>query len=249
MNLIKTEGIVLRSVKYSESDLILTVFARNLGKISVIVKGGRKNKSKYLASSQLFSLSEFTLRNMGNMYTIYQSENLKNRFLLTNDIESYSYASFISHLVDRNIIENHTNLRLFKVLDDTLDILGMKDVNKKYLICIFLLKFLDYTGYKPMVNQCVICASHQLNPVYFNTAEGGLICEACKGGYFNNIKIDPTLVKLMDYIYKTDITRAYNARVAPVLVSQLYFILIEYIKYHYDNINYKTLKVLSDLGL
>lgn len=248
MNIIKTEGVVLKAIKYSESDLILTVFARNLGKVSVLVKGARKTRSKNLASSQIFSLSEFSLKQGVSMYTVSQTDIIKNRYRITESIETYAYSSFMAHLVERNTFEGNTNLRLFKVFNECLDLMEIKDNNKRYILIIFMLKFFDYTGYKPVVDGCVNCGSKDMTNVVFNPEQGGILCNNCKVDYVGNIVVDPVSVKLMEYIYKNEAETIIKANVSEILVNQLYFILLKYIQYHYDNISFKTLRVLKELS-
>ena len=43
--LVKTKGIVLSEVNFSESDKMLTVLTPDLGKISCVAKGARKMQS------------------------------------------------------------------------------------------------------------------------------------------------------------------------------------------------------------
>jgi DNA repair protein RecO (recombination protein O) len=56
---INTDGIVLKSIKYEESDSIVVIFTRKLGKISVLAKGARRSKSTFLSGTQVFSYSNF----------------------------------------------------------------------------------------------------------------------------------------------------------------------------------------------
>ena len=42
----KTEGIVLKTVKYSESSVIATIFTKKFGSLSFIVQGLRSTKNK-----------------------------------------------------------------------------------------------------------------------------------------------------------------------------------------------------------
>ncbi|MDM8129085.1 DNA repair protein RecO, partial [Paraclostridium benzoelyticum] len=111
---------MLRSARYKENDLILTIFTRKLGKISAIAKGAKRNKSSLLSSSQVFSYSNFTLKKQGNMYRVSQSETIKNFYDIAYDIEAFSYATYITSLVDGSIYENQTNNRLFVLLAQTL---------------------------------------------------------------------------------------------------------------------------------
>ena len=50
MALIKTEAVVLRTRKQGETSKILSLYTKNFGKISVIAKGARSIKSKYLGA-------------------------------------------------------------------------------------------------------------------------------------------------------------------------------------------------------
>jgi len=47
MPLVKTEGIVLQTRKYSETSKILTAFTKDQGRVSLLFKGGRKGTKKF----------------------------------------------------------------------------------------------------------------------------------------------------------------------------------------------------------
>ena len=120
MVIINTQGIVLKSVPYKENDLILTIFSRKLGKVSVIARGAKKSKSSLLSSSQIFAYSNFTLKREGNMYRVTQSEIIKSFYNLSYDFEAFSYATYILKLIDSFMIENQPNNRLFILLAQSL---------------------------------------------------------------------------------------------------------------------------------
>ena len=50
--IIQTEAIVIRSTKYSDSDCILTLFTRKMGKLGVYSKNARLMKSPLMSGSQ-----------------------------------------------------------------------------------------------------------------------------------------------------------------------------------------------------
>lgn len=89
MIIFNTQGIVLKSVRYEENDIILTLFTRKLGKIAVLAKGAKKNKSSLLSSSQLFSYSNYTLKKQGNKYRVSQSDIIKSFYDISYDIEAF----------------------------------------------------------------------------------------------------------------------------------------------------------------
>ena len=142
MVIINTQGIVLKSVPYKENDLILTIFSRKLGKISVIARGAKKSKSSLLSSSQIFAYSNFTLKREGNMYRVTQSEIIKSFYNLSYDFEAFSYATYILKLIDSFMIENQPNNRLFILLAQSLYLFCEEDIDMEYVSLCFKLKFL-----------------------------------------------------------------------------------------------------------
>ena len=57
----RTMGLVLRSVDYKESDQILTLFTRDMGKLTVSARGCRRKGSALASACQLLAWSEFVL--------------------------------------------------------------------------------------------------------------------------------------------------------------------------------------------
>ena len=58
---VKTMALVLRDVDYKESDKILTLFTRELGKVTASARGCRKKGSTLAAGCQLLCWSELVL--------------------------------------------------------------------------------------------------------------------------------------------------------------------------------------------
>ena len=75
LGIIKTKGIVINEANSKENDKILTVLTPDLGKISVLVKGAKKNKSTFLSTCQLLAFSDLVLyKNLGDLYILNSSE-------------------------------------------------------------------------------------------------------------------------------------------------------------------------------
>ena len=146
MIILNTQGIVLKAVRYKENDVILTLFTRKLGKVSAIAKRAKRNKSSLLSSAQLFSYANYTLKRKGNMYTVNQSDTIKSFYDISYDIEAFSYATYITKLVEGSTCENQTNNRLFILLAQTLYLYTQENTDKKFITRAFELKFLDYIG-------------------------------------------------------------------------------------------------------
>lgn len=62
MSAIRTKAVVLRRTNYGEADRILQLLTPEHGKISVIAKGARREKSKLAGGIELFAVSDISVR-------------------------------------------------------------------------------------------------------------------------------------------------------------------------------------------
>lgn len=248
MVIINTQGIVLKSVTYKENDLILTIFSRKLGKISAIARGAKKSKSSLLSSSQIFAYSNFTLKREGNMYRVTQSEIIKSFYNLSYNFDAFSYATYILKLIDNFMIDNQPNNRLFVLLAQSLYLFSEENIDMEYVTLCFELKFLDYIGFRPIVNTCVSCYNSDFKNPVFNIYEGGILCEKCSSNFEHNLRLNITTVKLMDYILKNDLLSCSKAKVSKYLINELSKILKIYINEYLGKTNEKSLNVLKSLN-
>lgn len=247
MIIVNTQGIVLRAVKYKENDLILTIFTRKLGKISAIAKGARRTKSALLSSCQVFAYSTFTLKKQNNIYRVTQAEIIKTFYQISYNIDIFSYATYILQLIDHNIEEDTTNNRMFVLLAQTLYLLSQEEPDTLFIKNAFELKFLDYIGFRPIVDRCSNCASKNLTNSVFNVYEGGVICEKCKNFFNYNIKIDLTTIRLMEYILNNNILTCNKAKISKYILKELDKILKKYLNQYIDNIGFKSLNLIQNI--
>ncbi len=245
MIILNTQGIVLKAVRYKENDVILTLFTRKLGKITALAKGAKRNKSMLLSSSQIFSYSNYTLKKQGGMYRITQSDTIKSFYEISYDMESFSYATYITKLVENSTVENQTNNRLFILLAQALYLYSQPESDRHLITRVFELKFLDYIGLRPPLKRCSSCGSKEVNTT-FNIEEGGIICDECSKNLEGNIKLDVTTVKLMEYILSNDILQCSKAKVSKYLIYQLENLLKKYLTNYLDEISFKSLYVLKN---
>ena len=77
--------------------------------------------------------------------------------------------------------------------------------------------------------------------------EGGVICSKCSENIEENIKVDVTTIKLMEYILSNDILQCSKAKVSKYITYELQKILKKYLIVHVDNVNFKSLSLLQEL--
>lgn len=246
--LFKTEAVVLRKNKISESDVILTLFTRKSGKVRAVAKGGRKPKTKLSPASHPFVFGEFIINKGANLDKISSIDIKETFYKIREDLMKLAYASYIVELCDIVIVEGVTNNRLFDTLIKTLSIITYKQEGYDLAKLGFQLKLLDYSGFRPEVTRCVNCGNQNFQKLRFNIEHGGIICDVCLNDYKESIIINYTMMKLIDYILKTDIITVSKLKLNQNLIKSLNKLIDKYIEVHLDKKTFKSLEFLKTLN-
>lgn len=247
MIVINTQGIVLRRNPFNDSDVMLTIFTKSYGKVSAVAKGAQRQKNRHLFTSQIFSYNSYVLKKGKELFMVNQSESIKSFYDISKDFESFSYASFIVKFVEQNSEEGQPNINAFELLAKSLFLLSQGVENKLLVLCSFILKYIDYIGYKPEVNICTVCGEKNWNYAHFSIENGGIVCDKCLFDIDKYNKIDQTTISLMQYILKNDIIVCSKAKVSEILLRELFNLLKTYLAYYFDNVNFSSLDILGDI--
>lgn len=245
---IETEGIVVKTVKYGEADTILTIVSRKLGKITVFAKASKRVKSPLMSASQIFAYSNFELSRQSTSYRLQRVDLIKNYYNLSSDMDRFFHASYYMELAEKLMVENQTNIKLFELLKETLDILLKLEIMSLPLMrIIYELKILEHTGFKPEVLKCANCGIIQLERSgYFSIIEGGVICSDCKSKANPLMKFDPATIRFIQYVYANDIETILNAKVSQIILDELKSLLFHYTKEYLGSLNLKSLKFIDN---
>ena len=118
---IKTEAIVLRTIKYSEADLIVNIFSRKLGKIGVYAKNARNIKSPLLSSTQIFSYSTMDISTFDGKYKLTNANLINNYFSISSSYEKTYLGYYFLQFIDKISNESQTNIKIFELLKNSLE--------------------------------------------------------------------------------------------------------------------------------
>ena len=116
---IKTKAIVLKRTDYGESDRILQIITP-LGKLSVLAKGVRKEKSKLAGGIELLSVSDIVISKGKSDLNLLVSSRLD--IFYENILKDYDRLEF-SNLLVKNIIKSSENVNEDIWFDMTKEIL------------------------------------------------------------------------------------------------------------------------------
>ena len=178
----KACGFVLRTLGYGESDLIVTFYSREFGKLKGIAKGARRSKKRFANVFEPFSLTSimFSRKNSDGLAFIEACDILDHYAAIRSDLEKTLIASYFIDLADHFSPEGKANETLFSLLTDFLSLLTREPV-PDVMIRFFEMRLLKISGFDPALDACVRCKTPVTNggAYYFYPKAGGIQCAAC----------------------------------------------------------------------
>lgn len=181
MALYRDEAIVIRTQKLGEADRIITLFARERGRIRAVAKGVRRTKSKFGARLEPGSLVDLQCYVGKTFDIITQVESLENfGDSLAADYQKWTIASAILEAAERfTANEGEPALQQFLLLVGALKALAYESHDPSLILDAYLLRSLAIAGYAPSMTDCSRCEAPGPHK-YFSLVGGGSVCFECR---------------------------------------------------------------------
>ena len=185
---LRTEAVVLRSLRFGEADRILHLFTKEQGRCGAIAKGARKTRSRFGARLEPFCHVELLVhQGRGELGTISGADLVRSHQALALDPYRLAVGHVGLEAVLRLFIEHDSNPEAFHALVRFLDLLdgALEEPARQpafdALLLSFQLKLLWLAGYLPHLAGCSGCG--EPGPlVAFSAAAGGAVCADCRDG-------------------------------------------------------------------
>jgi len=183
----KATALVIRSVEFSETSLVVTLFTREFGKLGALAKGARRLKSPFESALDLLALCRIVfLHKTSDALDLLTEAKLLRRFRPEASRLAGLYAAYyVAELLDAMTDDDDPHPELFDLADETLAALSAGEPVGKRIVR-FELGALRLLGHAPSLDACVecgaaVCPSHG-GRVAFGQLDGGVLCPKCKGG-------------------------------------------------------------------
>ncbi len=183
---VKTEGIVLRSLRYGEADRILHLYTPMRGRVGAIAKGVRRTRSRFGGRLEPFFHLDLVLHEgRSDLLTVTSAETLRPHARLRADGPALGAAARACDAVARLFDTNEANPAVFQLLASELRLLDADPARHATHAnqLAFRLKLLLAAGLAPQLAACAACGERE-HLVAFSGAEGGVVCAGCEAGAF-----------------------------------------------------------------
>lgn len=248
MSIHKTEAIVLRKRDFRETSLIVEFYTREFGKISGILKGIRKEPTKFASTLEPFSHNTivFYKNRNSSLHLVSQCDTIDNFNNSRINIFKVGTGSLIVELVNALMQEEDKNESIFDLALTCLKELEINN-NADKIMTIFKIKVLALSGFKPNFDSCVCCDSKIMDQTKFSLSLGGLLCAKCQKKDFKARTIFRGTVASISHIQKNDLRINLNLGMNPEIKKELEIILNAFLNFHLEK-QLKSQKVINDLN-
>jgi DNA repair protein RecO (recombination protein O) len=182
---LKTQAIVLRSLRYGEADRILHMYTPHRGRLSAIAKGVRKAKSRFGGRLEpYFRLDLVLYEGRGDLMTVTSAETVAAYPRLREDARALDGAARACEAVARVFDDGEPHAGVYHLLANELALLDSEPARAGRANSLaFRLKLLLAAGFAPQLAACAACGEPE-HLVGFSGAAGGVVCSACEAGAF-----------------------------------------------------------------
>lgn len=181
----KATAIVLKTVDFSETSLVVTLLTREFGKVRALAKGGRRLKGPFESALDLLAHCRIVfLRKSSEALDLLTEAKLLRRFRCPGrDLAPLYAAYYVAELLTELTDDYDPHPELFQLADGTLEALAAGEPVWR-LVLRFELGTLRTLGHLPSLDVCVQCGGPvpAAGRVAFGQLDGGVLCEKCRGG-------------------------------------------------------------------
>ena len=182
---LKTEALVLRSMRYGEADRILHLYTPHRGRISAIAKGVRKTRSRFGGRMEpYFRLHMVLYEGRSDLLTVTSADTISGHPRLRENAPALDSAARACDAVGRLFETAEPHPGVFALLCNELALLDARPDQATHANQLaFRLKLLLAAGLAPQLAACASCGEGE-HLVAFSGAAGGVVCGACEASGF-----------------------------------------------------------------
>jgi DNA repair protein RecO (recombination protein O) len=182
---LKTEAVVLRSIRYGEADRILHLYTPHHGRVSAIAKGVRRARSRFGARLEpFFHVRAMLHEGRSELMTVTGVDTIAIHAGLRDQAATLDAAARACDAVTRLFETSDPHPEVFRLLVNELALLSGDSVHARPGNGLaFRLKLLLAAGIVAHPATCASCGETE-HLHGFSAAAGGIVCNSCEAAAF-----------------------------------------------------------------
>lgn len=211
--MLKTQGIVTKTTKYSETSLIVTIITKDFGKISAIANNVRSGRSHMLMGLQLFAFSELVMyssRSKNGLYKLSEMTVIESFAGIRDSLEKLAYAAYFAEAANNAVAEDSPDEEILRLLLNTLFALERDLYPFSKIKTVFEWRLAAASGYEPQLEICGSCGKNMEGAeALLSLSEGQVFCSDCGKERAGCAGLTWGMCKAIDYICRAESQRIF----------------------------------------
>ena len=206
-----TKALILREVRYKESDRILTVLTPAEGKRTLKARGALRKGSKTAAATQQLTFSELTVFENRGRATVNEAVILEPFEGLRADFSAFALGCYFAEVLEAVSEEGVSDESVLQLALNSLYALSRNLAAPELIKAVFELRLMAVTGYEPDLSACPVCGEEDPESPWFFLPEGTVFCGRCRHQAPGGVTLlHPDTLAAMRHIVYSDPKRIFS---------------------------------------
>ncbi len=233
----KTRGIALHSIRYSESGNIVAVYTEEFGRRSYMVHGGSRKSSKKMPLFQPLTLLMLEVDHKPNreIQRIREANVLTPLAEIHTNMPKTTIALFCAEILYRTIREEESNPTLFSFLHHSIQMLDLLQKGTENFHLAFMMQLSKYLGFFPAGNFSPLKNGFNFHTGSFEPVQPGQTLDAVSS-------------ELINRFLSVSYTDLHNIELSGTQRSNLLEKMVQFFQFHIEGLGaIKSLKILQEV--
>ncbi len=249
MPIITDHGLIINKIPYGESDLLITFYTLNRGKITGIGKGAKRSKKRFSGRLELFSLVRFTgfVKRGISLPRIDECELLNPFTEIQYQPQAFFSGCYFLEIITRCCPERQANRQIFSLLTELFEFLAQPPGrNFTCRIRLFELQIIALLGFAPQLDYCLGCRKEiNRDTLFFDPEAGGIICRSCHHRYPQAFPVSRGTIAILNKFRQSDSNLRKKLNFTPQIMGETARLCRSLLRWHTGR-EFKTLKYIDN---
>ncbi|RMF09406.1 MAG: DNA repair protein RecO [Candidatus Neomarinimicrobiota bacterium] len=154
----RSPAIVIKTIPYGETSLVVRCYTRDRGKMGLLAKGARRKKSPLVATFQSGNYLEifYTFKANRDLQILTQAGFMETWTRRNDDLKKLGYSLTVIELLDQSVTDLDPHPEIFDAVVTTLRAINSQDRGLNRVFWRFQVQLLTYLGFRPDLRQRTI---------------------------------------------------------------------------------------------
>ncbi|MBP5744581.1 MAG: DNA repair protein RecO [Oscillospiraceae bacterium] len=173
-------ALILREVRFRESDRILTALTADLGKVTLAAHGALSKKSRIAAATQQLTYAELTLFVKDGRYSVREAVTREDFAGLRTELERFALGTYIAECLEIFASEAQPEPELLQLGLNSLYAVSEGIGAMEKVKAAFEIRLSGLEGYAPAADSCAVCGRADIQEPVFLPDDGMVVCRQCR---------------------------------------------------------------------